>query len=49
MPSTSQFKHLRAVMNALVAAEAGLPTARSGSFDSNVAAAAKGCIPFLGA
>ncbi|BGO95291.1 hypothetical protein NBRC10512_004841 [Rhodotorula toruloides] len=42
------FKYLRAVMNALVATEAGLPAARSGSFDSTTAAAAKGCIPFLG-
>ncbi|BGP35135.1 Guanine nucleotide exchange factor lte1 [Rhodotorula toruloides] len=42
------FKYLRAVTNALVATEAGLPAARSGSFDSTAAAAAKGCIPFLG-
>ncbi|BGP27425.1 Guanine nucleotide exchange factor lte1 [Rhodotorula toruloides] len=42
------FKHLRAVTNALVAVEAGLPAARSGSFDLTAAAAVKGCIPFLG-
>ncbi|EGU11422.1 hypothetical protein RTG_02580 [Rhodotorula toruloides ATCC 204091] len=42
------FKYLRAVTNALIATEAGLPNTRSGSFDSTAAAAAKGCIPFLG-